>query len=287
MNSVTSSTGPPTRSASRNPQSLGDNTASGGGQYANRIGLRGAGNVAYSWLNAKYPTKFLSSWSGADKDCPMGKTCANGYLSDKSGNAITSHGDKIPVMDYPALAGAFATLPAGVQIANETAVTRADAVPILYNLKITQDGLLSLSYSYNGGANFQHPEEPEDRQRHAARQLPLRLCRLDRRREQRPRDPVLQGNPRGVDEHLGCSQRLRGPDTQERYPAVPGILLPVRLDRLPDGADGSLRPQYQHPVDQQKYQLGCALRIDGCHHQDGQVRHPGPPRCPRKRPSAA
>jgi type IV pilus assembly protein PilY1 len=37
-------------------------------------------------------------------------------------------------------------------IANEAALTRGDAIPIAYQLKITQDGLLSLAYSYNGGA---------------------------------------------------------------------------------------------------------------------------------------
>ncbi len=36
------------------------------------------------------------------------------------------------------------------QIANEAAVTRADGTPIFYNLKITQDGLLSFAYSISG-----------------------------------------------------------------------------------------------------------------------------------------
>jgi type IV pilus assembly protein PilY1 len=39
----------------------------------------------------------------------------------------------------------------GFQIAKESATTRGAAAPIVYSLKITQDGLLSLSYSYNGG----------------------------------------------------------------------------------------------------------------------------------------
>ncbi len=41
----------------------------------------------------------------------------------------------------------------GFKIANESAMTRAAAQPIAYSLKITQDGLLSLSYSYNGGTS--------------------------------------------------------------------------------------------------------------------------------------
>ena len=40
----------------------------------------------------------------------------------------------------------------GIQIANESAATRGAAAPIFYQLKITENGLLSLSYSYNGGA---------------------------------------------------------------------------------------------------------------------------------------
>jgi type IV pilus assembly protein PilY1 len=40
----------------------------------------------------------------------------------------------------------------GVQIANEAAMTRERATPIAYKLKITTDGLLSLSYSINSGA---------------------------------------------------------------------------------------------------------------------------------------
>src|SRR6185312_4752958 len=34
----------------------GDNTASGGGYMPNRIGLRGRGSIAYTWLSANYPT---------------------------------------------------------------------------------------------------------------------------------------------------------------------------------------------------------------------------------------
>ncbi|HEX4675666.1 MAG TPA: PilC/PilY family type IV pilus protein [Steroidobacteraceae bacterium] len=77
-------------------------------------------------------------------------TCKTGLLynwSTGSGVATTT-----PIMDYPAISGGNALLSASGPIANEGATTRSDAVPILYNLKITQDGLLSLSYSYNGGA---------------------------------------------------------------------------------------------------------------------------------------
>ena len=57
-----------------------------------------------------------------------------------------------PILDYGAIPNAYAVLPAGTQIANESAYSRTSATPIFYNLKISQAGLLSLSYSINGGA---------------------------------------------------------------------------------------------------------------------------------------
>ncbi|MFL6602690.1 MAG: pilus assembly protein [Steroidobacteraceae bacterium] len=87
------------------------------------------------------------------------KTCKTGLLYNYSnpsaptgvGNADLSNSvNTAKVMDYPAIPGAYQVL-SGVKIANESALVRADAIPITYNLKITQDGLLSLSYSYNGG----------------------------------------------------------------------------------------------------------------------------------------
>jgi type IV pilus assembly protein PilY1 len=57
-----------------------------------------------------------------------------------------------PILDYGAIPNAYAVLPAGTQIANEAAMSRGAATPIFYDLKISQSGLLSLSYSINGGA---------------------------------------------------------------------------------------------------------------------------------------
>jgi type IV pilus assembly protein PilY1 len=48
--------------------------------------------------------------------------------------------------------GAYQELPAGQLIANEAAVKRSDGTPITYNLKITSDNKLSLTYAYQGGA---------------------------------------------------------------------------------------------------------------------------------------
>jgi type IV pilus assembly protein PilY1 len=80
------------------------------------------------------------------------QTCKTGLLYNWSTGAgvVTT----TPIMDYPAISGGSALLTTSGPIAAEGATTRNDAVvtPILYNLKITQDGLLSLTYSYNGGA---------------------------------------------------------------------------------------------------------------------------------------
>ena len=54
--------------------------------------------------------------------------------------------------DYAPIPNAYVELPNTTLIANEAAISRSDGVPIFYSLKITQDGLLSLSYSINGGA---------------------------------------------------------------------------------------------------------------------------------------
>jgi type IV pilus assembly protein PilY1 len=99
------------------------------------------------------------------------KTCSSGHLwnyttatsptdagtatlptDPNNPNALNTAG----ILDYPAIPSAYSVIPTtgtgSFQIATESAATRAQASPILYNLKITQDGLLSLSYSYNGGA---------------------------------------------------------------------------------------------------------------------------------------
>ena len=71
-----------------------------------------------------------------------------------AGNADLSNTyNTAKILDYAAIPTAYSVLnPALVKIANEAAVTRTDGTPIFYNLKITQDGLLSFSYSINGAA---------------------------------------------------------------------------------------------------------------------------------------
>ena len=129
----------------------GDNTASGYGYQPGRIGLRGTGNIAWNWLTAQYPALYPSTLSLADQAAAVRNTCRSGQLWDYSIPAAPLN-TMTAVTDYAPIPNAFKILPAAVMIANEAAVTRGDGVPITYNLKITQNGLLSFSYSYNGGA---------------------------------------------------------------------------------------------------------------------------------------
>jgi type IV pilus assembly protein PilY1 len=137
----------------------GDNTASGGLYMPNRIGMRGAGNVAWSWLHAKYPTLY-PTMTAALQAAAVQKTCLTGTLWNYANSSspvntnTTAYNGGATLYDYTAIPNAYKVL-SGVTIANEYStggLTRGNATPILYKLKITSSGLLSLSYSYNGGA---------------------------------------------------------------------------------------------------------------------------------------
>jgi Tfp pilus tip-associated adhesin PilY1 len=140
-----------------------DNTATGvaangwgSGNYQwNRIGLRGAGNVAWSWLSTNSATSmyYPTSLSSSQQQAAVRKTCETGTLWNYSinPNSPSNTGIAVPGGDYAPIPGASAVL-SGVTIANEGAATRTQATPIYYVLKITNAGLLSLSYSYGGGS---------------------------------------------------------------------------------------------------------------------------------------
>src|SRR6185312_12941601 len=130
----------------------GDNTASGGGYKPNRIGLRGAGNIAFPWLDATYPTYYPSSLTAAQQQAAVQATCKTGTLWDYSTPASPTN-TGTSVMDYPAIKNAYTVI--SKQIAKEYSAggySSQNATPITYRLKITQTGLLTLDYSYNGGA---------------------------------------------------------------------------------------------------------------------------------------
>ena len=211
-----------------------DNTATGFGPQGNRIGLRGAGNVSWAYLNSNYSTDYPSSLTSAQQQAAVAATCQSGFLWNYSnpanpvavttgGSTVTGSvsgvvtrnsfnvtgiptplpqslifgatitGSNIPVnttitnigtnfitlsnaassgaskngsaetlqysstnpaqnvgiLDYQAIPNGSATFTGG-NIATEGATTRGAATPIFYNLKITANGLLSLSYSLSG-----------------------------------------------------------------------------------------------------------------------------------------
>ena len=81
-----------------------------------------------------------------------GPTNAGAASLSNSFNTGLLSANVAPILDYGAIPNAYAVLPAGTTIANESAYARGSAVPIFYDLRISQAGLLSLSYSINGGA---------------------------------------------------------------------------------------------------------------------------------------
>jgi len=169
-----------------NPQ---DNTATGYGKQANRVGLRGAGNVAWAYLSTNSATKaYYPSNLTADQQLKaVRQTCETGFLWDFSGvhqNDTAGSGTytpsnagsgsqsianpysraqitSIPVADYGAIPNGYAILSHKIAVEGATmrgygtTVTPGSSygIPITYNLTITTGGLLSLSYSYNGGTN--------------------------------------------------------------------------------------------------------------------------------------
>ena len=131
----------------------GDNTASGYGPQSNRIGMRGAGNIAWSYLNALNSTYYPSSLSSSQQQAAVQSTCETGFLWNYS-NPGNAHITSTAIMDYPAIPNAYKVL-TDITIANEYAsggYSRQVATPIMYKLTITPAGLLSLSYSQNGGS---------------------------------------------------------------------------------------------------------------------------------------
>ena len=75
------STGIPAQSAAlaTNPN-LSFNSFGSGNYQSNRIGLRGAGNVRWHWLNANYPQYYPSTLSSSQMESAVKKTCQTGTL---------------------------------------------------------------------------------------------------------------------------------------------------------------------------------------------------------------
>lgn len=146
----------------------GSNSYNNGSKYyqPQRIGLRGAGNVSWPWLNTHYPYWYPSGLSTSDQNTAVKNTCktgtlwkyksSNGSWTDQNVTSDTSSSsglvnDGSTLSNYAAIPGGYRLLPTGTLIANENTSTRANAWPITYKLIITPAGYLSFSYSYNNG----------------------------------------------------------------------------------------------------------------------------------------
>ena len=137
----------------------GDNSATGYGFVPQRIGLRGAGSVSWSYLNYTYPQYYPTSLTAAQRLAAVQKACKTGQLWNYTSSltnppAVTNPSPAF--YDYAALPDAFSVLPTKT-IAGEWGsgvYDRTHATPIFYKLSITQDGLLSLGYAINGSSAY-------------------------------------------------------------------------------------------------------------------------------------
>ena len=116
----------------------GDNSALGYGYRPNRIGMRGAGNVAWSWLNANYyTTAYPATIFSAGQRAGRGRaaTCTDRVRGRPARIRQTPLLDRqrpVPVADYAPIPNAYVELPNTTLIANEAAIKRGDGVPIFY-----------------------------------------------------------------------------------------------------------------------------------------------------------
>jgi type IV pilus assembly protein PilY1 len=93
------------------------------------------------------------------------QACSTGHLynyasatttaaaTDAGAATLANTANTAGILDYAPIPNAFKEI-TSFTIANESATTRSQATPIFYNLKVTQDGLLSLSYSTGGAYSF-------------------------------------------------------------------------------------------------------------------------------------
>jgi type IV pilus assembly protein PilY1 len=132
-----------------------DTTSTGPGASANRISLRGSGSTNWKWLNANYPTYYPGTLSAADQVTAVQDTCQTGTLWDFSKGAKKASQLKTQVLAYNYNFLQYSDVPSSTPIANQEATKnplRGKAIPIVYSLKLSSNGLLDFSYSVNGGA---------------------------------------------------------------------------------------------------------------------------------------
>ena len=125
-----------------------DNTSTGAGFKAGRIGLRGAGNITWAALLAAKRDYY--NVSGLASSTAVGQVCKTGYHWDYRSSLSRPTQKEAITYNYNMIDGSAVNLPSTTPLYTK-ATTRPAAKPVTYQLKITNDNLLSLSYSYNGG----------------------------------------------------------------------------------------------------------------------------------------
>ena len=151
----------------------GSIVAGSGPQYQpQRIGLRGAGNTNWAWLQSQNSSYYSGSSNAGQVQaaCSSGTYYARVATTGKNGKVTYSNVSTPIPYNYNAIPGGYAILPDGTTkdvngkvipaqpIANEAAQTLNPAAgnpapwPITYQLTISPQGLLNFAYSYNNGA---------------------------------------------------------------------------------------------------------------------------------------
>lgn len=140
-------------------------SAGAGQQYQpERIGLRGAGNTNWAWLQSQDSSYYSGSGNAGQVQsaCKSGQYYARVATTSKNGK-VTYSDVLTPIpYNYNPLPGGSAILPNSQPIANNSqsatrnptssTASKNVAWPITYQLRISSGGLLSFAYSYNGGA---------------------------------------------------------------------------------------------------------------------------------------
>jgi type IV pilus assembly protein PilY1 len=129
-----------------------DNTATGYGKLANRVGLRGAGVVAWKYLNAKYPQYYPNNLAGTAQGAQaVRQTCETGYLWNFS-NVTPSTSANNNLTYTPASPGSGSQSIANPYNATITTTTINDYAAIPNGYKVLAKLIANESAQYRGYA---------------------------------------------------------------------------------------------------------------------------------------
>ena len=121
----------------------GDNTATGilnGTRYPNTIGLRGAGNVSWYWLNTNYPDLYPTTLSAANQLAAVEATCVTGTLHNYGSYSGTSQS----ILGTPTIA---TPVKSGSSISTPMTVTVSGIADYHNNDNVTLAGISALPFS--------------------------------------------------------------------------------------------------------------------------------------------